>query len=244
MVVILDFVPAMTSAACARRCSSAGPAALRFNSWCCCWESLPAVCSRLTCVGYSGISLSLVAQEPSGNDLGRASARARRMASKPGRPHWQRGQSGRGAQSKGPPSTAGKHVRLGGGCASALSNSYSVANPKTRRRSRRYPQEEKVNTRSGSSIEDGFSTRTAPALAREDWRVRFERREFLLRLLVSLLGFWNHSLLRCPHTADTRAPAVLPESNDMRRVLLSMGDIIHFAVDQCHSPKCLVDRRK
>lgn len=81
-------------------------------------------------------------------------------------------------------------------------------------------------------------------MAREAWRVRFERREFLLRLLLSLLGFWNQSLLRCPHTSDTIAPAVLPESNHIMRVLLSMGEIIHFAVDQCHSPKYLVDRRR
>jgi hypothetical protein len=50
----------------------AGPAALRFNSWCCCWESVPAVRSRLTCVATSGLSFTLVAQESSGQRLGQS----------------------------------------------------------------------------------------------------------------------------------------------------------------------------
>jgi hypothetical protein len=43
----------------------------------------------------------------------------------------------------------------------------------------------------------------------------------------------------CPHMADTIAPAVRPESNEMRRVLLTMSDIVRFAGDQCHSSRSI-----
>jgi hypothetical protein len=74
--------PALTSAAYARRWASAGPVALRFNSWCCRWNRCQRFARGSPVWPHPASASAWSIRSHPGNDLGRASARVWRMPSK------------------------------------------------------------------------------------------------------------------------------------------------------------------